>query len=46
MILSVSASRSFIIATMLFRLVLMTLYWPLYSVAIVGGMTPLDTLST
>ena len=46
MILSVSASRSLIILTMLFRLILMTLYWPLYSVVMVGGMMPLATLST
>ena len=46
MMMSVWASRSLIILTMLFRLILMTLYWPLYSVVMVGGMMPLATLST
>ena len=43
-ILSVSASRSFIILTMAFRLFLMMLYWPLYSVVMVGGMISLRDL--
>ena len=39
-------SRSLIIRTMLFRLILMGPYWPLYSLVIVGGINPLATLST